>query len=169
MYTVYRCRERNLICFEYSRLWQPMGSYNESILIPFYITAVTTLNLTLSNLYSPVPVVTTVLLERWDLMDLLLLNFDHQSSHLGTIMMIISLRLGTIRILFIDEPLVLNIPKSFILFLWMSTTQLTIIHIQRGYRAGIPEWNRLTVSQCSSPTGFTIICSSWWIMYYTVT
>ena len=31
-------------------------------------------------------------------------DFDHQSSHLGTIMMIISLRLGTIRILFIDEP-----------------------------------------------------------------
>ena len=30
--------------------------------------------------------------------------FDHQSSHLGTIMMIISLRLGTIRILFIAEP-----------------------------------------------------------------
>ena len=32
--------------------------------------------------------------------------FDHQSSHLGTIMMIISLRLGTIRILFIAEPLI---------------------------------------------------------------
>ena len=31
-------------------------------------------------------------------------DFDHQSSHLGTIMMIISLRLGTIRILFIAEP-----------------------------------------------------------------
>jgi len=30
----------------------------------------------------------------YELTDLLLLNFDHQSSHLGTIMMIISLRLG---------------------------------------------------------------------------